>query len=335
MIDTKIISLNEIESEYNCCDNPHVIEHNSEKVCENCGMVFESSTVVSYPELIYEKKERITNHCLGRNGVFGNRTDFQYRYDYTRKIISVKNQQLMKRLYHLQHNYGNSSERSLKKVEPLLKDIRSHFTFPEYMLSEIYNIVIKIIDNISIQGYSVSSVVYAVVFYYWKINSFPYTLKSLGKQFNVDLNKVKNYLNRFKSIIISQLKAIKTPIMNNIESTNVAKPMLIDDRIKIKQIRQLVQQKRITEVINFCNKYCSEFKIPTEITNKIINSSRTIICNNPCRSRQSNTIAVALIYSISNKAKYRITQSKLSKNANICEVTLRDTVKEIEPYLVI
>jgi len=286
-----------------CCSSPSLIksDNSSALVCQNCGAVIEDTILVSTAGNIFDKKDKIAHEPF----VSINHTSFQWRMDYTKKLLPIQIQMNFRRLAHLQiqHTAKECCERSLRTIEPKLGMIRSYFMFSNEIYNHTYDAITKVIRGKYHGGYSIDEVCVATLCYYLKKYCIPYTFQEICRLCVCSRTRINAFFSLLSYRVLPKLGLTIIPIQTT------------------------------TSIEQYCHKLCNEFYIPIDIQRSILSNAKRIGKMQWINGKLPQGIAGAIVYVIANYLHYRITEKPLAVCMCVSEVTLRVKCRQIHKYL--
>ncbi|KKN19068.1 hypothetical protein LCGC14_0949340, partial [marine sediment metagenome] len=157
-----------------CCNNPIVEPRDGNKVCLNCGLIFERTFVGNERRAYTVEEIQSRRRTEPRWRDFGPRTMLpNTKTDSKGKSIEANKQALFSRLSKIQNSLISSIERNFWEAKPKLKMLTSKLNIPEHIAEtawKIYSIVAKkkLTMGRSINGF-ISGSLYAAI----RVHDFP------------------------------------------------------------------------------------------------------------------------------------------------------------------
>ncbi|MFX0036402.1 MAG: transcription initiation factor IIB family protein [Candidatus Hermodarchaeota archaeon] len=285
----------------NCCGNPFIESRDGNKVCLNCGIIFERTYVGNERRAYTIEEIQSRRRTEPRWRDFGPRTMLpNTKTDSKGKSIGAKEQALFSRLSKIQNSLISSIERNFWEAKPKLKMLTSKLNIPEYIAEtawKIYSIVAKkkLTMGRSINGF-ISGSLYAAI----RVHDFPRLLDEICEASLTPRRTVHRSL----AMIIREV----LPVLN------------------------LRYQPITAESLVF--RFGNELDLPISIQKNAINMLKNASKNGLKRTgKDPKGLAAACIYIAAKNGNARKTQSKVADVAKITEVTLRSRAKQIKSKL--
>ncbi len=284
-----------------CCDNPFVESRDGNKVCLNCGVIFERTFVGNERRAYTIEEIQSRRRTEPRWRDFGPRTMLpNTKTDSKGKSIGAKEQALFSRLSKIQNSLISSIERNFWEAKPKLKMLTSKLNIPEYIAEtawKIYSIVAKkkLTMGRSINGF-ISGSLYAAI----RVHDFPRLLDEICEASLTPRRTVHRSLAMIIREVLPELNLRYQPIT--------------------------------AESLVF--RFGNELDLPIQIQKNAINMLRDASKNGLKRTgKDPKGLAAACIYIAAKNGCIRKTQSKVADVAKITEVTLRSRAKQIKSKL--
>jgi len=284
-----------------CCDIPIIESRDGNKVCLNCGVIFERTFVGNERRAYTIEEIQNRRRTEPRWRDFGPRTMLpNTKTDSKGKSIGAKEQALFSRLSKIQNSLISSIERNFWEAKPKLKMLTSKLNIPEYISEtawKIYSIVAKkkLTMGRSINGF-ISGSLYAAI----RVHDFPRLLDEICEASLTPRRTVHRSL----AMIIREV----LPDLN------------------------LRYQPITAESLVF--RFGNELDLPIKIQKNAINMLKDASKNGLKRTgKDPKGLAAACIYIAAKNGCIRKTQSKVADVAKITEVTLRSRAKQIKSKL--
>lgn len=284
-----------------CCQDPAVEERDGNKLCINCGMIFERTFVGNERRAYTIEEIQNRRRTEPRWRDFGPRTMLpNTKTDSKGKSIGAKEQALFTRLSKIQNSLISSIERNFWEAKPKLKMLTSKLNIPEYISEtawKIYSLVAKkkLTMGRSINGF-ISGALYAAI----RVHSFP---RLLDEVCEASLTP-RRTVHRSLAMIIREV----LPDLN------------------------LRYQPITAESLVF--RFGNELNLPISIQKKAIKMLKEASINGLKRTgKDPKGLAAACVYIASKDSSIRKTQSLIAAIAKITEVTLRSRAKQIKSQL--
>jgi transcription initiation factor TFIIB len=285
-----------------CCENPCIEERDGNKVCLNCGIIFERSFVGNERRAYTVEEIQNRRRTEPRWRDFGPRTMLPTtKIDSKGKSIGPKEQALFSRLSKIQNSLISSIERNFWEAKPKLKMLTSKLNIPEYIAEtawKIYSIVAKkkLTMGRSINGFIAGSL-YAAI----RVHDFPRLLDEVCEASLTPRRTVHKSLAMIIREVLPQLGLRYQPIT--------------------------------AESLVF--RFGNELDLPMNIQKCAIDMLRQASQNGLKRTgKDPKGLAAACIYIAAKDGSIRKTQSLVADVAKITEVTLRSRAKQIKSKLI-
>ena len=301
LLKNKNVEDENVSQNSNCCDNPKVESRDGNKVCLNCGMIFERTFVGNERRAYTVEEIQSRRRTEPRWRDFGPRTMLPTtKTDSKGKSIGAKEQALFTRLSKIQNSLISSIERNFWEAKPKLKMLCSKLNIPEYISEtawKIYSIVAKkkLTMGRSINGF-IAGALYAAI----RVHNFPRLLDEICEASMTPRRTVHRSL----AMIIREV----LPDLN------------------------LRYQPITAECLVF--RFGNELELPMNIQRNAINMLKKASINGLQRTgKDPKGLAAACIYIAAKNGSMRRTQSSVADIAKITEVTLRSRAKQIKGRL--
>ena len=285
-----------------CCNNPFVEARDGNKVCLNCGLIFERTFVGNERRAYTVEEIQNRRRTEPRWRDFGPRTMLpNTKTDSKGKSIGAKEQALFSRLSKIQNSLISSIERNFWEAKPKLKMLTSKLNIPEYIAEtswKIYSIVAKkkLTMGRSINGFIAGSL-YAAI----RVHDFPRLLDEVCEASLTPRRTVHRSLAMIIREVLPELNLRYQPIT--------------------------------AESLVF--RFGNELDLPIQIQKEAINMLKDASRNGLKRTgKEPKGLAAACIYIAAKNNSVRKTQSKVADVAKITEVTLRSRAKQIKGKLI-
>lgn len=285
-----------------CCNNPFVEARDGNKVCLNCGLIFERTFVGNERRAYTVEEIQNRRRTEPRWRDFGPRTMLpNTKTDSKGKSIGAKEQALFSRLSKIQNSLISSIERNFWEAKPKLKMLTSKLNIPEYIAEtswKIYSIVAKkkLTMGRSINGFIAGSL-YAAI----RVHDFPRLLDEVCEASLTPRRTVHRSLAMIIREVLPELNLRYQPIT--------------------------------AESLVF--RFGNELDLPIQIQKEAINMLKDASRNGLKRTgKDPKGLAAACIYIAAKNNSVRKTQSKVADVAKITEVTLRSRAKQIKSKLI-
>ncbi|MFX0106069.1 MAG: transcription initiation factor IIB family protein [Candidatus Hodarchaeota archaeon] len=284
-----------------CCDNPFIEARDGNKVCLNCGVIFERTYVGNERRAYTIEEIQNRRRTEPRWRDFGPRTMLpNTKTDSKGKSIGAKEQALFSRLSKIQNSLISSIERNFWEAKPKLKMLTSKLNIPEYISEtawKIYSIVAKkkLTMGRSINGF-ISGSLYAAI----RVHDFPRLLDEICEASLTPRRTVHRSLAMIIREVLPELNLRYQPIT--------------------------------AESLVF--RFGNELDLPITIQKNAINMLKNASKNGLKRTgKDPKGLAAACIYIAAKNGAIRKTQSRVADVAKITEVTLRSRAKQIKSKL--
>ncbi|MFX0003859.1 MAG: transcription initiation factor IIB family protein [Candidatus Hodarchaeota archaeon] len=284
-----------------CCDNPFIESRDGNKVCLNCGIIFERTYVGNERRAYTIEEIQSRRRTEPRWRDFGPRTMLPTtKTDSKGKSIGAKEQALFSRLSKIQNSLISSIERNFWEAKPKLKMLTSKLNVPEYIAEtawKIYSLVAKkkLTMGRSINGF-ISGSLYAAI----RVHDFPRLLDEICEASLTPRRTVHRSLAMIIREVLPELNLRYQPIT--------------------------------AESLVF--RFGNELDLPISIQKNAINMLRDASKNGLKRTgKDPKGLAAACIYIAAKNGCIRKTQSRVADIAKITEVTLRSRAKQIKSKL--
>lgn len=285
----------------NCCDNPFIESRDGNKVCLNCGVIFERTFVGNERRAYTIEEIQNRRRTEPRWRDFGPRTMLpNTKTDSKGKSIGAKEQALFSRLSKIQNSLISSIERNFWEAKPKLKMLTSKLNIPEYIAEtawKIYSIVAKkkLTMGRSINGF-ISGSLYAAI----RVHDFPRLLDEICEASLTPRRTVHRSLAMIIREVLPEINLRYQPIT--------------------------------AESLVF--RFGNELDLPIQIQKNAINMLKDASKNGLKRTgKDPKGLAAACIYIAAKNGCIRKTQSRVAEIAKITEVTLRSRAKQIKSKL--
>ncbi len=284
-----------------CCETPFIESRDGNKVCLNCGLIFERTFVGNERRAYTVEEIQTRRRTEPRWRDFGPRTMLpNTKTDSKGKSIGAKEQALFSRLSKIQNSLISSIERNFWEAKPKLKMLTSKLNIPEYIAEtawKIYSIVAKkkLTMGRSINGFIAGSL-YAAI----RVHDFPRLLDEVCEASLTPRRTVHRSLAMIIREVLPELNLRYQPIT--------------------------------AESLVF--RFGNELDLPIQIQKNAINMLKNASKNGLKRTgKDPKGLAAACIYIAAKNGSIRKTQSKVAFIAKITEVTLRSRAKQIKGKL--
>ncbi|TFG28751.1 MAG: hypothetical protein EU532_04600 [Promethearchaeota archaeon] len=289
------------KSDPDCCEEPSLQLRDGNRVCLNCGMIFQKEFVGNERRAYTIEEIQNRKRTEPRWRDFGPRTMLpNTKTDSKGKSIGAKEQALFSRLSKIQNSLISSIERNFWEAKPKLKMLCSKLNIPEYISDsawKIYSVVAKkkLTMGRSINGF-IAGALYAAI----RVHDFP---RLLDEVCEASLTP-RRTVHRSLAMIIREV----LPELN------------------------LKYQPITAEQLIF--RFGNELELPMKIQKIAIEMLKQASQNGLKRTgKDPKGLAAACIYIAAKDGAIRKTQSAVADVAKITEVTLRSRAKQIKGKL--
>ena len=285
-----------------CCNIPNIEARDGNKVCLNCGMIFERTYVGNERRAYTVEEIQNRRRTEPRWRDFGPRTMLPTtKIDSKGKSIGPKEQALFSRLSKIQNSLISSIERNFWEAKPKLKMLTSKLNVPEYISEtawKIYSLVAKkkLTMGRSINGFIAGSL-YAAI----RVHDFPRLLDEVCEASLTPRRTVHRSLAMIIRDVLPELNLSYQPI--------TAEKL----------------------VFRFGNELNLPIRIQKTAINMLINASKNGLKRT---GKDPKGLAAACIYIAAKEGAMKKTQSDVADIAKITEVTLRSRAKQIKLKLI-
>ncbi len=285
-----------------CCENRLIEVRDGNKVCLNCGMIFERTFVGNERRAYSIEEIQNRRRTEPRWRDFGPRTMLPItKTDSKGKSIGPKEQALFSRLSKIQNSLISSIERNFWEARPKLKMLTSKLNIPEYIAEtawKIYNVVAKkkLTMGRSINGF-ISGSLYAAI----RVHDFPRLLDEVCEASLTPRRTVHKSL----ALIVKEV----LPLLGLRYSPITAEKL----------------------IFRFGNELELSIKIQQQAMKMLKEASKNGLKRT---GKDPKGIAAACVYIASKEYSIRKTQALVADIAKITEVTLRSRAKQIRLKLV-
>jgi len=285
-----------------CCSIPNIEARDGNKVCLNCGMIFERTYVGNERRAYTIEEIQNRRRTEPRWRDFGPRTMLPTtKIDSKGKSIGPKEQALFSRLSKIQNSLISSIERNFWEAKPKLKMLTSKLNVPEYISEtawKIYSLVAKkkLTMGRSINGFIAGSL-YAAI----RVHDFPRLLDEVCEASLTPRRTVHRSLAMIIRDVLPELNLSYQPI--------TAEKL----------------------VFRFGNELNLPIKIQKTAIKMLISASKNGLKRT---GKDPKGLAAACIYIAAKEGAMKKTQSDVADIAKITEVTLRSRAKQIKLKLI-
>jgi len=284
-----------------CCEKPSVQSKDGNRLCLNCGMIFQKEFVENERRAYTIEEIQNRKRTEPRWRDFGPRTMLPtVKTDSKGKSIGAQEQALFLRLSKIQNSLISSIERNFWEAKPKLKMLCSKLNIPEYISEsawKIYSIVAKkkLTMGRSIDGF-IAGALYASI----RVHDFPRLLDEICDSSLTPRKTVHKSLAMIIREVLPELNLRYQPIT--------------------------------AESLIF--RFGNELELPMNIQKEARNMLKEASKNGLNRiGKDPKGLAAACIYIAAKKCLMRKTQSKVAEIAKVTEVTLRSRAKQIKSKL--
>lgn len=292
----------DLEQDYvyeECCDKPNIVEKNGRIICTNCATDL-GSAIISVEKRCYDELERSSrkqNEVVSSH--IGNRTTLNPKGDTSR--FGPKQAYHFIKLDRINRSLRGSIERNFWEAKPKLKTICNVLSIPDFVEALTWKIYSKSVEIKLTQGRSITGILSASLSISLHHHKSGILNSEIYKFFDVS-EKDFNHCVRLISLKVLPLVGIKY------SSTDTE-----------------------TLIIRIAN----EFKLPMDMQKECIELLRKVKKFGGKVGNSPSGLASSIIYSICLKDKRfnTITQAKVSRSADITEVTLRTYCRKMKKVL--
>lgn len=284
-----------------CCNNQLIEVKDGNKVCLNCGMIFERTYVDNERRAYTFEEINNRRRTEPRWRTFGPRTMLPTtNKDSKGKSIGPKEKALFLRLSKIQNSLISSIERNFWEAKPKLAMLASRLNIPVYITETAWKIYSIVAKRKLTMGRSIDGFIAGALYVSIRVHEFPRLLDEICEASLTPRRTVIQSL----AMIIRQI----LPVLGLKYS-----PITVESLI-----------------FRFGNELC----LPMKIQKKAINMLRLASRKGLDRAgKDPKGIAAAFIYIAAKNASIRRTQSYVAETAKITEVTLRSRAKQIRDTL--
>ncbi len=288
-------------SQKECCSKPSIQERDGNKVCMNCGVifdrVFEANERRAYT--IEEIQNRKRTEPRWRD--FGPRTMLPtVKTDSKGKSIGAKEQALFLRLSKIQNSLISSIERNFWEARPKLKMITSKLNVPDYIAETAWKIYTHCAKKKLTMGRSINGFIGAALYAAIRVHEFPRLLDEI-----CDANLSP------RRIIHKSLGIIMRDVLPELGLKYV--PITAECLVY---------------------RFGNELELPMEIQKVAVDMLKQASRRGLNRTgKDPKGLAASVVYIAAKEANCRKTQSLVASVAKITEVTLRSRAKQIKTQL--
>jgi len=289
------------KAEPDCCNKPSVQIRDGNRVCLNCGMIFQKEFVVNERRAytIQEIQNRKRTEPRWRD--FGPRTMLpNTKTDSKGKSIGAKEQALFSRLSKIQNSLISSIERNFWEAKPKLKMLCSKLNVPDYISDSAWKIYSLVAKKKLTMGRSINGFIAGALYASIRVHDFPRLLDEVCEASLTPRRTVHRSLAMIIREILPELNLRYQPIT----------------------AERLIYR------------FSNNLDLPMEIQKKAVNMLKTASKNGLKRTgKDPKGLAAACIYIAAREGNMRKTQSTVADIAKITEVTLRSRSKQIRAKL--
>lgn len=289
------------KTEVECCKKQSIQIRDGNRVCLNCGMIFQKEFVGNERRAYTIEEIQKRKRTEPRWRSFGPRTMLvASKTDSKGKFIGAKEQALFSRLSKIQNSLISSIERNFWEAKPKLKMLCSKINIPDYIAEnawKIYSLVAKkkLTMGRSIDGF-IAGALYAAI----RIHDLPRLLDEVCEASLTPRRTVHRSLGMIIREILPELNLKYQPVT--------------------------------AESLVF--RFGNELELPMGIQKIAIKILKQSSMNGLLRTgKDPKGLAAACIYIATRDNNIRKTQSKIAEIAKITEVTLRSRAKQIRNKL--
>ena len=287
--------------EFDCCNNQIVELRDGNKVCLNCGMIFERMYVGDERRAYTLEEINNRRRTEPRWRSFGPRTMLPTtKKDSKGKSIGPKEQSLFLRLSKIQNSLISSIERNFWEAKPKLAMLTSRLNIPEYITETAWKIYSIVAKRKMTMGRSIDGFIAGALYVAIRIHSFPRLLDEVCEIAITPRRTVIQSLGMINRYILPSLGLKYSPI--TAESL----------------------------IFRFGNDLNYSVKIQKRAINMLARASKNGLNR---AGKDPKGIAAAFIYLAARKDSMKTTQSNVAEVAKITEVTLRSRIKQIKQII--
>jgi len=289
------------KTEGKCCEDQCLILKGGNKVCLNCGMVFDVHLVENerraYSNEEIEKRKQ--NEPRWRE--FGSRTVLpNHKIDYKGHYLNAEKKTLFLRLSKIQNSLISSIERNFWEAKPKMKQLTSKLNIPEYIYETAWKIYTLTAKKKLTMGRSIEGFIAASLYVAIRVHEFPKVLEEICDAAMIPRKSIIHSLGLLLKEILPELNLSYKPI----------------------SVKQLIF------------KFGNELGLPIEIQkNALYLVSITSKMGLSLIGKDPKGLAASAIYLAVKSTNKRMTQTEIAKAAKITEVTLRSRIKDFKNKL--
>ncbi len=285
----------------NCCEEPSVQLRDGNRVCLNCGMIFQKEFVGNERRAYTVEEIQNRKRTEPRWRDFGPRTMLpNTKTDSKGKSIGAKEQALFSRLSKIQNSLISSIERNFWEAKPKLKMLCSKLNIPEYISDSAWKIYSLVAKKKLTMGRSINGFIAGALYAAIRVHDFPRLLDEVCEASLTPRRTVHRSLAMIIREVLPELNLKYQPIT----------------------AEQLVFR------------FGNELELPMNVQKTAIEMLKTASKNGLKRTgKDPKGLAAACIYIASKDGALRKTQSAVADVAKITEVTLRSRAKQIKGRL--
>ncbi len=288
-----------LESEDQCCDNPHIREENGFFVCLNCGMVHDA-VLDNTPRRAFTAEE--VKNRKGNEPVYskiGPRTVIRGASDAKGSQLAPEEKSKFNRLAKIHRSLTTSYERNLWIALPNLQRFQERLGLPDTVAEDALRIYTHAVREKLTMGRSIDTLLAASIFASLRIHDLPRTLEEIVEI--SELNK-KNVVKAFRLILLKIL-----PKLN----------------LKVQHFGP----------VRYVDKFSEELGTTMAVRNAAVQLYNLAKKNGlQMEGKDPKGLAAAAIYLAGLELGEKKTQNEIAKLSRITEVTLRMRVKELKRY---
>jgi len=285
----------------NCCKKPSVHLRDGNRVCLNCGMIFQKEFVGNERRAYTVEEIQNRKRTEPRWRDFGPRTMLpNTKTDSKGKSIGAKEQALFSRLSKIQNSLISSIERNFWEAKPKLKMLCSKLNIPDYISNSAWKIYSLVAKKKLTMGRSINGFIAGALYAAIRVHDFPRLLDEVCEASLTPRRTVHRSLAMIIREVLPELHLKYQPIT----------------------AEQLVFR------------FGNELELPMNIQKIAIEMLKTASRNGLKRTgKDPKGLAAACIYIAAKDGLIRKTQSAVADIAKITEVTLRSRAKQIKGKL--
>ena len=290
------------KSESYCCEKPSIHIRDGNRVCLNCGMIFQKEFVGNERRAYTLDEIQNRKRTEPRWRTFGPRTMLpNTKTDSKGKSIGAKEQALFSRLSKIQNSLISSIERNFWEAKPKLKMLVSKLNIPDYISNSAWKIYSLVAKKKLTMGRSINGFIAGALYAAIRVHEFPRLLDEVCESSLTPRRTVHRSLAMIIREILPELNLRYQPIT--------------------------------AEKLIF--RFSNNLGLPMEVQKNAIGMLLKASKNGLKRTgKDPKGLAAACIYLAAKEGLIRRTQSNVAYIAKITEVTLRSRAKQIKNKLI-